>query len=79
MIQYTALEEIKRITPDQRIQEWLPQRHLARFIVDTVEMLDLNNIYKEYNNGGKEAYDPRSLLSLLFYGYILQVLSPAEK
>ena len=51
------------------IQEWLPQRHLARFIVDTVEMLDLNNIYKEYNNGGKEAYDPRSLLSLLFYGY----------
>lgn len=51
------------------IQEWLPQEHLARFIVDTVEVLDLNDIYKEYRGRGKEAYDPKTLLSLLFYGY----------
>lgn len=51
------------------IQEWLPQKHLARFIVETVEMLDLKDIYKEYSGRGQEAYDPKMLLSLLFYGY----------
>ena len=51
------------------IQEWLPQRHLARFIVDVVEELDLNEIVKHYSGQGKDAYDPKALLSLLFYGY----------
>jgi len=51
------------------INDWLPKRHLARFVVEIVEVLDLNDIYKEYNKGGKDAYDPRAILSLIFYGY----------
>jgi len=52
------------------VDEWLPKDHLARYIVEITDQLDLENIYKEYNgNGGKEAYDPKVLLSLLFYGY----------
>ena len=51
------------------IQEWLPQKHLARFIVDIVAELDLNEIYRHYSGQGKDAYDPKALLSLLFYGY----------
>lgn len=51
------------------IDEWLPKRHLARFVVEIVEELDLNDIYKEYSGQGKDAYDPKAMLSLLFYGY----------
>ena len=52
------------------IDEWLPKDHLARYIVEIVEELNLESIYAAYGGqGGKPAYDPRVLLSLLFYGY----------
>jgi len=52
------------------VDEWLPKDHLARYIVEIAEQLDLQSIYKEYSNdGGKKAYAPKVLLSLLFYGY----------
>ena len=46
------------------IQDWLPKEHLARFIVEIVEQLDLSRIYGQYNGRGKEAYDPQVMLSL---------------
>ena len=69
MITFKANNRNQLFLMPPSIQEWLPQSHLARFIVDTVEILDLNDIYKEYKVSGKVAYDPRALLSLLFYGY----------
>ena len=52
------------------LDEWLPQKHLSRFILEIVEQLDLTGIYKQYQGqGGKKAYRPEVLLSLLFYGY----------
>ena len=57
------------------IQDWLPKEHLARFIVEIVEQLDLSRIYGQYNKSGKEAYDPQVMLSLLFYGYATGVFS----
>ena len=52
------------------IDEWLSQDHLARFIVDVTEQLDLSSLIKHYtNSGGSSAYHPQVLLSLLFYGY----------
>ena len=75
MITFKATNRNQPFLMPPSIQEWLPQRHLARFIVDTVEMLNLNDIYKEYTKGGKEAYDPKALLCLLFYGYATGVFS----
>jgi transposase len=57
------------------IQDWLPKEHLAKFIVEIVEQLDLSRIYGQYNKSGKEAYDPKVMLSLLFYGYATGVFS----
>ena len=57
------------------IQDWLPENHLARYIVDTVEQLDLSKINDQYTSGGKEAYNPQVMLSLLFYGYSTGVFS----
>lgn len=57
------------------IDEWLPEKHLARFVVEIVEQLDLSAIYKEYKPSGPPPYDPRLLLGLLFYGYATGVYS----
>jgi transposase len=55
--------------------DWLPPDHLARFIVEVVENLELSSIVNAYNARGKQAYHPRLLLSLLFYGYATGVYS----
>lgn len=51
------------------LQDWLPEKHLARFVVDIVDQLDLNELLRRYSGGGKQPYHPAVLLTLLFYGY----------
>ena len=60
------------------IQDWLPENHLARFVVDIVEQLDLQEITKSYNNKGVLAYSPHMLVALLFYGYATGVFSSRQ-
>ena len=57
------------------LQDWLPERHLARFVVDIVDQLDLSELVKRYGGGGKQPYHPAVLLALLFYGYATGVFS----
>lgn len=57
------------------IQDWLPDNHLARFVVDVVSQLDLRTIENSYAGRGSDAYLPEILLSLLFYGYATGVFS----
>ncbi|MDL2226398.1 IS1182 family transposase [Deltaproteobacteria bacterium OttesenSCG-928-M10] len=51
------------------VQDWLPEGHLARFVVDIVSQLDLRVLNASYKENGEAAYPPSMLLSLLFYGY----------
>ncbi|MGB5010191.1 MAG: IS1182 family transposase [Candidatus Dechloromonas phosphoritropha] len=51
------------------VQDWLPKAHLARYVVDVVEGLDLSALERAYAGRGSEAYPPATLLSLLIYGY----------
>ena len=57
------------------VQDWLPEDHLARFVVEMVEQLDLSALTADYGVGGKRAYHPAMLLALLFYGYASGVFS----
>jgi transposase len=57
------------------LQDWLPEKHLARFVIDLVDQLDLSNLEKRYGGGGKQPYHPALLLALLFYGYATGVFS----
>ena len=57
------------------VEEWLPQDHLARFIVEVVEGLDLIRLEQGYAGRGSTAYHPAQLLSLLVYGYATGVFS----
>jgi transposase len=54
------------------MQEWLPENHLARFIGDVMEQLDLSKILREYerrDGRGQAGYHPLMLTRLLLYGY----------
>lgn len=51
------------------VQEWLPESHLARYVVDVVEGLNLSDLERAYAGRGSAAYHPAMLLSLLIYGY----------
>ncbi|MBT4525762.1 MAG: transposase, partial [Deltaproteobacteria bacterium] len=57
------------------IDEWLPDDHLARFIVNIIKQLDLSEIYKSYGQRGSIPYDPKMLIGLIFYGYCTGVFS----
>src|SRR3984957_9382322 len=57
------------------IDEWLPQRHLARFVVEVVDALDLSAMSKSYRGSGSASYHPAVLLSLLLYGCATGVFS----
>src|SRR5258708_39393279 len=50
-------------------------RSLARFVVDSVALLDLSALYAHYGSRGGEPYAPEMLLGLLFYGYATGVFS----
>jgi transposase len=65
-------KEYDRNTPyllPPSIDEWLPSDHLARFISEITQHLDISAITKSYSHRGEKAYDPKILLGLLFYGY----------
>lgn len=57
------------------VQDWLPEDHLARFVVDIVSPLDLRSITGQYGGRGSKGYHPRMLLSLLFYEYATGIFS----
>jgi transposase/IS5 family transposase len=51
------------------VEDWLPENHLARFIVEVVERLDLSALTRQYAGRGSAAHHPAVLLGLLIYGY----------
>jgi transposase len=61
--------------PDMR--KWLPDDHLALFISDVVDTLDLTEITDKYLHleGGHPAYHPAMMVKLLFYGYCVGIRS----
>src|SRR6266403_5262128 len=57
------------------VDEWLPQRHLARFVVEVIDGLDLRELIGSYRGSGSASYHPAMLLGLLVYGYATGVFS----
>src|SRR5712692_5153722 len=57
------------------IDEWLPEKHLARFVVEVVDGLDLSAMIRSYRGSGSAFYHPALLLGVLVYGYTTGVFS----
>jgi transposase len=57
------------------LDDWVPEDHLARFVVDIVSRLDLSAIRNSYAGRGSDAYSPSIMTALLFYAYATGVFS----
>jgi transposase len=57
------------------VDEWLPQRHLARFVVEVIDGLDVSELVKTYRGSGSASYHPTMLLGLMVYGYATKTFS----
>jgi transposase len=66
------------LPPDLR--DWLPEDHLAWFILDVVDQLDLAPFLRSYraDGHGHPAYDPKTLLGVLLYAYATGVRSSRQ-
>ena len=62
-------EQALLLPPDLR--EWLPEDHLAWFVLDTIDVLGLDAFYAYYraDGRGRPAHDPQMMLSLVVYAY----------
>ena len=50
------------------ISEWLAENHLARFIVEVIDQMDLSELVRQYAGRGSAEYHPAMLLGLLVFG-----------
>jgi len=57
------------------VDEWLPERHLARFVVEVTAGLDLRAMTGSYRGSGEASYRPQLLLGVIVYGYATGVFS----
>src|SRR3954464_12884805 len=57
------------------VDEWLPEKHLARFVVEVIAGLDLRAMLGSYRGSGEASYHPSILLGILVYGYATGVFS----
>src|SRR3954452_9696429 len=60
-----------------RVADWLPEGHLARFVVEVVERLDVSAFYAVYRDdgSGRPAHDPAMMVALVLYNYAVGVRS----
>jgi transposase len=66
------------LPPDLR--DWLPDGHLAWFVLDVVDQVDLQPFYLAHRDDGHghPAYDPKTLLGVLLYAYCIGVRSSRQ-
>lgn len=57
------------------VDDWLTQDHLARFVVEVIDSLDLSKLTRQYAGRGSKAHHPATLLAILVYGYSTGVFS----
>src|SRR5919109_157432 len=72
---FIPIDRNRSIELPASLEGWLREEHLARFIVDVVEQLDLSAIEHAYGGRGSPAYPPKLMVALLFYGYATGVFS----
>lgn len=70
-----GIDENQEFLIPKKFSEYLPDNHLAKVIHEIVDKLNLSIIKKKYSNLGQHAYNPKIMVSLLFYGYSIGVRS----
>src|ERR1700704_4208193 len=76
-ISYRPYEPQQEMLLPASLQDWLPKGHLAYFISDMVDALDLKAFYVRYAGGGarNQPFHPAMMVKVLVYGYASGVFS----
>lgn len=77
MVNWAMPREYRRYEPDQALllppslRDWLPEEHLAFFVSDTIDAMDLSALHARYGEEGpgNQAFDPRMMVRVLVYAY----------
>src|SRR5215211_3742975 len=70
---FVACDREQELLLPPSLREWLPEGHLAWFVIDAVAQLDLSAFYAVYraDGHGRPAHDPAMMVALLLYGYAI--------
>jgi transposase len=70
---FVACDREQELLLPPSLREWLPEGHLAWFVIDAVAALDLSGFYAAYrvDGHGRPAHDPAMMVALLLYGYAI--------
>lgn len=74
---YVKYEPEQMLMLPPALQDWLPKKHLAYFVSDAIDGMDLTPFHKRYETGGprNQPFHPAMMLKLLVYGYAVGVFS----
>ncbi len=74
---YLPYEPDQMLLLSESLQEWLPEGHLAHFISDAVDGVDLGAFYARYDKDGprNQPFHPAMMVKVLVYGYATGVFS----
>lgn len=75
MAQFVTVDRKTAYLMPPSVDDWLDQDHLARFIVEVIDQLDLSGLTRQYAGRGSKAHHPATLLAILVYGYATGVFS----
>jgi transposase len=77
MASYLPYEPLQQMLLPEALQDWLPEGHLAYFISDAVDGLDLEAFHARYASGGprNQPFHPAMMVKVLVYGYATGVFS----
>src|SRR3954469_2583026 len=70
---FLACDREQELLLPPSLRDWLPEGHLAWFVIDAVAQLDLSAFYAGYraDGHGRAAHDPAMMVALLLYGYAI--------
>src|ERR1700733_9769054 len=74
---YLPYEPNQELLPPS-LRDWLPEDHLAHYISETIEALDLRAFYARYEDGGARNQPSAMMVKVLVYGYATGVFSSRE-
>ncbi|HEV2866186.1 MAG TPA: transposase [Allosphingosinicella sp.] len=70
---FVACDRDQELLLPPSLRDWLPEGHLAWFVIDAVAQVDLTAFYAAYrvDGHGRPAHDPAMMVALLLYGYAI--------
>src|SRR5919107_784826 len=70
---FIACDRDQELLLPPSLRDWLPEGHLAWFVIDAVNQIDLSAFYGAYrvDGHGRPAHDPAMMVALLLYGYAI--------